>query len=819
MPDAEAALRFLSAFFRGVEGQVFICSLPNAKGGSPGEKSLASRLPDEVSAFVELWDRPGRALYFCVSTLREDAKRKGRGSLRSKLNVHRLGALHIDIDFDKLAIESDNPQAEVMRVLESLACPPSIVVASGGGVHAYWLLEEPLALEAGHEAPEKLLRELATLVGGDPAVCEVARLMRLPGSTNSKRGDERPCLILKNASDGRYSLDELRAMLNAGAVLTFKSSRSPANDDRNRFEVYAAQAFKAPIDVEAELASMTPGNTHEKQLKVSASLLARGEPIEAVVQRLVEATAALKDGRDMRVEVREIRAMCESGLKFASAQAEELPEAEVIEMAPHRAKKQAAAEQAALAQIGRKAIARDAVEKLIEGLRVTGADIVLTGTGLHLYSEGLWHPIDEAGEIDLGVKVRLLLGRRAETRLLKQVREFLGVEPTIYKPEIEWDGHGLFPCANGLLDTRGTPWNLRPYAPDVYATRRGALAYDAEAGTRAPLYEQFLMRLFADRGDELADYVRWFEEHLGWALFPKGTPRELRKALWIVGPSRTGKTELAKLMRLTIGGESVAISIPELSDKFALQQFVGKASWVRDDAIVEGDRINVARFKSLVTGEPMAIRRMGKLSLASVSFDLAAIFTLNALPEIRDETDAPFNRSEVLTLSHVFPDGKVKEEFVPIEEIIAREGSAILNIALKARAQLLARGYYEIPQSMVEALREFRAGTSIVAAYLADILPARAGTAVVKSQAYKVFAAFEKEEEGGASKGMGQRKFFQRMKEAGVPWQRPHGRPRWYINRALSERGLDLLGDGGSDGGSGLLEAGSEQVNANQPME
>jgi hypothetical protein len=60
---------------------------------------------------------------------------------------------------------------------------PHAVVASGsGGVHAYWLLAEPLPAAHG----ESLNRRLAAAIGGDIVSANRGRILRVPGSINFK---------------------------------------------------------------------------------------------------------------------------------------------------------------------------------------------------------------------------------------------------------------------------------------------------------------------------------------------------------------------------------------------------------------------------------------------------------------------------------------------------------------------------------------------------------------------------------------------------------------------------------------------------------
>src|SRR5215831_5142616 len=117
---------------------VFICSLINtdAREGSAGagERFVTTRVPEYISAFARKWDIPRRGVFWCVSTVTRDARR------RAKETLAELNCLHADIDFKDL---DDDPET-VRRVLTSLRYPPSMVTASGNGLHPLWLFKEAI---------------------------------------------------------------------------------------------------------------------------------------------------------------------------------------------------------------------------------------------------------------------------------------------------------------------------------------------------------------------------------------------------------------------------------------------------------------------------------------------------------------------------------------------------------------------------------------------------------------------------------------------------------------------------------------------------
>ncbi len=94
-------------------------------------------------------------------------------------------ALWVDIDCD------DHPQqrSNALEKLQTFEPKPSIILDSGGGWHAYWLLDQPFVLQDDEARQQiaNILHGVFAAVGGDPEYAKsVASLMRLPDSANTK---------------------------------------------------------------------------------------------------------------------------------------------------------------------------------------------------------------------------------------------------------------------------------------------------------------------------------------------------------------------------------------------------------------------------------------------------------------------------------------------------------------------------------------------------------------------------------------------------------------------------------------------------------
>jgi hypothetical protein len=120
--------------------------------------------------------------------------------------VRRLGALWADLD-----AKGEHTVDSRLRQLQNLICPPSILVLTGGGCHAYWLLTKPVDGLERLEQAEAVMRRLGQGLGGDP-VWDRARVLRAPKTFNHKYAEPRPVELERCEPDLRYDLDQLEEM-------------------------------------------------------------------------------------------------------------------------------------------------------------------------------------------------------------------------------------------------------------------------------------------------------------------------------------------------------------------------------------------------------------------------------------------------------------------------------------------------------------------------------------------------------------------------------------------------------------------------------
>lgn len=157
---------FMTALFESCDGLIELRPLPNTAPCFVAHSEWA-----RGAQFVT--NHADKDVYFGVATRRDASG----GTLA---NCRHLGALFVDIDFKR--IEASEARSRLAAAL----LPPSAVVHSGGGLHCYWFLREPMVLPDAAHVAKDLLRRLASALGGDLSAAEPARILRVPGTWNRK---------------------------------------------------------------------------------------------------------------------------------------------------------------------------------------------------------------------------------------------------------------------------------------------------------------------------------------------------------------------------------------------------------------------------------------------------------------------------------------------------------------------------------------------------------------------------------------------------------------------------------------------------------
>ncbi len=220
--DLAAASEFLAIY--GPDRQ--LCTLKEG-GGMMGLRG-ATMLQD-----AEARNLNQEAVYFTPNTVKPGVNKKARSA-----DITHITAVGIDVDWGwatnagnfRAAHAITMAKADALKALPHL---PSVIVSTGGGLQAFWILSIPVDAQEFKVRAEALGKTLAETWGGDN-VQNIDRVFRLPGFINYPKKSKRDAGQLPASvkviftCDRRNTLEELEsAFPKAGGAAQSKPSTRP----------------------------------------------------------------------------------------------------------------------------------------------------------------------------------------------------------------------------------------------------------------------------------------------------------------------------------------------------------------------------------------------------------------------------------------------------------------------------------------------------------------------------------------------------------------------------------------------------------------
>lgn len=345
----------------------------------------------------------------------------------------------------------------------------------------------------------------------------------------------------------------------------------------------------------------------------------------------------------------------------------------------------------------------------------------------------------------------------------------------------------LLPVANGLLDINSG--KLLPPTPGFFATVASDVPFDPSA--QAPEWHRFLASVWpSDR-----ESIDVLGEMFGYLLTPNTSQQ---KIFAIVGPRRSGKGTIARVLTRLVGADSVAApNLASLGERFGLQPLLDKSVAILGDARLStrSDGVRITETLLAVSGEDAVT--VDRKNYVAITAKLPTRFVVcaNMPPEFGDASNALAGRFVVLRQRISFYGN---EDLGLLDRLIS-ELPGILNWALAGLARLRVRGHFIQPasgQGDVDTLADM---ASPVAAFIRDRCIIARGEQIEREALFKAWAKYCKDEDRFS---VGTKTAFVRdliAAEASITESRPRRgatspRPRVLLGIALAAQGDTLEG-------------------------
>ena len=210
----------------------------------------------------------------------------------------------------------------------------------------------------------------------------------------------------------------------------------------------------------------------------------------------------------------------------------------------------------------------------------------------------------------------------------------------IDEPPVAWPPRELLTTRNQIVHlpslAAGLQDYMRPATPRLFTMF--ALDYDVDANAAAPAaWLEFLNQLWPDDPTSIETLQEWF----GYSLTPDTSQQ---KIALLIGPKRSGKGTIARVLRGLLGSQNVAgPTLASLGQNFGLAPLLGKPLAIVSDARLGGrtDSAVVTERLLSISGEDSLTIDQKYLPALTCQLPTRLMILTNELPRLNDSSGAP----------------------------------------------------------------------------------------------------------------------------------------------------------------------------------
>jgi len=239
-----------------------------------------------------------------------------------------------------------------------------------------------------------------------------------------------------------------------------------------------------------------------------------------------------------------------------------------------------------------------------------------------------------------------------------------------------------------------------------------ALEFDPDPNAAHPMAWHGFLHQLLDGDIESHDLLQeWF----GYCLTGDTSQQ---KMLLIVGPRRSGKGTIARVLARLIGtGNVCGPTTSSLAGPFGLQPLIGKSLAIVSDARFHGENIATVVERLLcISGEDTLTVDRKNITSVTLKLPTRFMFLTNEFPRLNDSSGALAGRFIILRLTKTF----YGREDTRLTDRLLAELPGILNWSIEGWQRLNERGHFVVPASVQDVVQEIEDLSSPVAAFVGE---------------------------------------------------------------------------------------------------
>ncbi|HEY8269724.1 MAG TPA: phage/plasmid primase, P4 family [Pseudobdellovibrionaceae bacterium] len=367
------------------------------------------------------------------------------------------------------------------------------------------------------------------------------------------------------------------------------------------------------------------------------------------------------------------------------------------------------------------------------------------------YQEGIWKPLTDAKLVSMALQAE----SKADSNRNRRNEMVSYIKAATFHGEIHWRQIQSWhiPLRNGVFDL--VDKSLLDHRPEYYLET--VLPHDYVPDAKAPRWEAALQEWLADEPAKIQALQMFF----GYVLMSHA---KYKKALLGYGESNTGKSQVAKVLEALVGSHNMcSISLNKMGNVRNIAPIKGKMLNLVTE-LPEFHQLAEGGFKQLVsTEDPIMIDPKYLQPEMYVPFCKHVVFT-NTLPQIRDLSDAVFNRLLIIEFNRVISEDRQDKSLF---EKLKEEMPGIVQWAIDGAIMLHeAKGIFIEPESSKELLDEYRRKQNPVCEWAEQHLQYRDGAITTFEALWSDFRAYYK------GKDVNRDRFSKLLKKAGFETER-----------------------------------------------
>ena len=193
--------------------------------GDKKVQSFHATIDDVIKKANEL-DAEGINAYFGLATFETDKDRR-------VTNVKSLSSFYLDLDcgVGKEYPDQNTAFLDLKRFVKDTGLPRPMLINSGYGIHVYWVLTESVSY--GEWLPvAQGLKDMCiqhNLSADNGVTADAARVLRVPGTHNHKRGTQKPVMFFGTGEFRSTEFDEFARVVGKEGVTVPTKVNNEAN--------------------------------------------------------------------------------------------------------------------------------------------------------------------------------------------------------------------------------------------------------------------------------------------------------------------------------------------------------------------------------------------------------------------------------------------------------------------------------------------------------------------------------------------------------------------------------------------------------------